>query len=168
MMKCPSCGSSMELAVRKDCTPERIIYPGNYYCPKCFYVGRGKPDDEKERRSQEEQSKSSSSVPIVLVLMILIWVICLLLPKIQKIYYDSKDYIYAGSMKDYKSMNYKDVVAEFKRKGFTNVVSKDNNDSGILFWTDDKVTKIFINGKDLGEYDEGYAPKYGTVIVYHH
>ena len=65
-------------------------------------------------------------------------------------------------------MNYKDVVAEFKRKGFVNVVSKDNNDSGILFWTDDKVTKIFIDGKDLGEYDEGYAPKYGTVIVYHH
>ena len=74
MMKCPSCGSSMELAIRKDCTPERIIYPGNYYCPKCFYVGRGKPDDEKERRSQEEQSKSSLSVPIVLALMILIWV----------------------------------------------------------------------------------------------
>lgn len=75
--------------------------------------------------------------------------------------------ISAGSNEDYEGENYEAVVKQLQALGFENITTVDLDDSGIAFWSNEKVESISISGDTIFESNDYYSPNENIVVTYH-
>ena len=75
--------------------------------------------------------------------------------------------ISAGANEDYEGTQYEAAVAQLKALGFENITCIDLDYSGLLFWTDEKVASISINGDTSFYSGDYFYPDSAVIINYH-
>ena len=80
---------------------------------------------------------------------------------------DKQGKISAGYYKDLIGEDYQAVEAHFRAAGFTDIELIDQDDSGLAFWKDGKVTLISVGGNTSFSSTDYFSPDTKVIISYH-
>lgn len=100
-------------------------------------------------------------IPLLLILSIVLYF------SINTAISKNKGYVNAGEYSELIGKDYKTVEAHFEAAGFKNIELINLKDSGLLFWTNNKVESISIGGKTDFESVDWFDPNTKVVISYH-
>lgn len=181
-LKCPECRANLE--IEEDRTMCYCQYCGckiilddekqettinkNINVTKSITHNKRHIDDADVIRAKSEATKDSrkfwgSLVSLGILLLMAIAGFIWLNPSTEQ----SEGEISAGYYGDLIGKNYETVEAHFEAAGFSNIELIDLNDSGILFWKNDKVETISVGGDTSFDSLDWFLPDTKVVISYH-
>ena len=185
-LKCPDCGADLK---------DLCIEEGRTFC-FCQYCG-GKIlfDDETVRISikyekqdtarikeaevkesirireleyQEREAKRDTKIGFMgIAIMFTIPLINFLVFALNKCTSEAQGKLSAGDSEDYIRQNYEAVVMQLSELGFENIVTVDLDDSGILFWKNEAVESVSIDGNTYFESINYFHPEDKVIVTYH-
>ena len=163
---CQYCGCKIildnekqETTINKNINVTKNINKTNRYIDEAE-IERVKAEDNQDKRSYKFVAWWWGILAIVLLGIILYFALA---GKVA----ESQGKISAGYYKDLVGKDYESVEAHFEAAGFTNIELIDLDDSGLAFWTEDKVDTISVGGDTSFESTDWFDPDTKVVISYH-
>lgn len=183
-LKCPECGASVGIEEgQRSCRcpycqcklffddgKQKMTLDQKVYIHKDIIRTKRYVNDAEVIREMEKARENRRGWIANVLLFIILFGVCVL--SISS--YESKQKanrdagkIHAGYYKDLIGEDYQTVEAHFRAAGFSNIELIDLNDSGILFWTDEKVKTISVGGDTDFDSGDWFEPTTKVVISYH-
>ena len=188
-LSCPNCNGSLRINVENK---DRLFCP---YCGQAFSIDDGRReytinrnenivktvnifnhninhtinDSEIIKAQNERYFGAAGIVGLVLLIIANIFIWGMIGREVQErndsIY--AREIISAGSSEDYIGEGYEAVVTQLETLGFTNISTVGLNDSGLKFWTKNKVESVSIDGQTSFDSSNYYSPDAIIIVKYH-
>jgi len=122
----------------------------------------------KELEYKEREAKRDTKIGFMGIgIMFAIPLIIFLVFALNKCTSEAQGKISAGNSDDYIGQNYEAVVMQLSELGFENIVTVDLDDSGILFWENETVESVSIDGDTYFESINYFYPDDKVIVTYH-
>ena len=155
---CPHCGKKHELEQFR----REFVYTEN--------TTQTVVDQAEIERIHAEERSSKRRLRILVLVILLVHLLPILFWGGCTAYSctaEDKGMISAGWSRTYPGMNCDAAVKRLEELGFTNIVTIDLEDSGLLYWTDLEVVNVTIDGDSFFTPYSYYEPEDKVVVTHH-